>query len=138
MRSEKMTEKEMQFKAKQELKGVGESTKTGPTFIPAVDIFETDEVLTVMAEMPGVSQDGLQIDLKDNQISITGEVPELNGSSERMLLKEFETGRFHRQFTLSEVIDQNKISAHLKNGLLRVVLPKIEKIKPRKIEVTVD
>jgi HSP20 family protein len=133
-----MTEREMQVKAKQELKGAGESTKAGLTFIPAVDIFETDEVLTVMAEMPGVSQEGLQIDLKDNQISITGEVPALPGSAERMLLKEFETGRFHRQFNLSEVIDQNKISAHLKNGILRVVLPKVEKIKPRKIEVRVE
>jgi HSP20 family protein len=133
-----MTEKEMHFKTKQELKGAGESTKTGLTFIPAVDIFETDEVLTVMAEVPGVRQEGLQIDLKDNQITITGEVSELNGPQERVLLKEFEIGRFYRQFTLSEVIDQNKISAHLKNGILRVVLPKIEQVKPRKIDVRVE
>jgi HSP20 family molecular chaperone IbpA len=55
-----------------------------------------------------------------------------------VLLKEFEIGRFYRQFTLSEVIDQNKISAHLKNGILRVVLPKIEQVKPRKIDVRVE
>jgi HSP20 family protein len=133
-----MTEKEMQFREKQELRGSGEPTKTGLTFIPAVDIFETEEALTLMAEMPGVDQEGLHLDLKDNQISILGEVGESPGPQERTLLKEFETGRFFRQFNLSEVIDQNKISAHLKNGVLKVVLPKIEKAKPRKIEVTVD
>jgi HSP20 family protein len=133
-----MTEKEMQFKDKQELKGAGELTKTGLTFIPAVDIFETEEALTMMAELPGVDQQGLHIDLKDNQISILGEVAEFPGVQERTLLKEFETGRFFRQFNLSEMIDQNKISANLKNGVLKVVLPKIEKAKPRKIDVTVD
>ncbi|MGA3083622.1 MAG: Hsp20/alpha crystallin family protein [Thermodesulfobacteriota bacterium] len=133
-----MTEKEMQFRDKQELKGTGETTKTGPTFIPAVDIFETEEALTMMAEMPGVTQEGLHIDLKDNQISILGEVAELSSPQERILLKEFETGRFYRQFNLSDVIDQNKISAHLRNGVLKLVLPKIEKAKPRKIEVSVE
>jgi HSP20 family protein len=133
-----MTEKEMQFRDKQELTGTGELTKTGLTFIPAVDIFENEETLTMMAEMPGVDQQGLHIDLKDNQISILGEVAEYAGPLERTLLKEFETGRFFRQFSLSEVIDQNKISAHLRNGILKVVLPKVEKAKPRKIEVMVD
>jgi HSP20 family protein len=133
-----MTEKEMQFRDKQELKGTGEPTKTGLTFIPAVDIFETEEALTMMAEMPGVDQQGLHIDLKDNQISILGEVAEFPVTQERTLLKEFETGRFFRQFNLSEVIDQSKISAHLKNGVLKVVLPKIEKAKPRRIEVMME
>ena len=133
-----MTEKEMQFRDKQELRGSGEPTKTGLTFIPSVDIFENEGALTMMAEMPGVDQQGLQIDLKDNQISILGEVSELTGSQERILLKEFETGRFFRQFNLSEVIDQSKISAHLKNGILKLVLPKVEKAKPRRIEVKVE
>jgi HSP20 family protein len=133
-----MTEKEMQFRDKQELKGTGELTKTGLTFIPAVDIFENEGALTMMAEMPGVDQQGLHIDLKDNQISILGEVSEYSAPQERILLKEFEIGRFFRQFNLSEVIDQNKISAHLKNGILKVVLPKVEKAKPRRIEVKVE
>jgi HSP20 family protein len=133
-----MTEKEMQFRDKQELKATGELTKPGLTFIPAVDIFENEEALTIMAEMPGVEQQGLHIDLKDNQISILGEVAEFPGPQERTLVKEFETGRFFRQFNLSEVIDQNKISAHLKNGILKVVLPKIEKAKPRKIEISLE
>jgi HSP20 family protein len=133
-----MTEKEMQFRDKQELRGTGEQTKTGLTFIPSVDIFENEEALTMMAEMPGVNQEGLHIDLKDNQISILGEVAELTGPQERILLKEFDTGRFFRQFNLSEVIDQSKISAHLRNGILKLVLPKVEKAKPRRIEVKVE
>ncbi|OGP49056.1 MAG: heat-shock protein Hsp20 [Deltaproteobacteria bacterium RBG_13_43_22] len=133
-----MNEKEKQFRDKQELKGTGEPTKTGLTFIPAVDIYENEEALTMIAELPGVDQEGLHIDLKDNQISILGEVGELTGPQERILLKEFETGRYYRQFSLSDVIDQNRISAHLGNGVLKVVLPKIEKAKPRRIEVSVE
>ncbi|MEW6186668.1 MAG: Hsp20/alpha crystallin family protein [Thermodesulfobacteriota bacterium] len=133
-----MTEREMQLREKQEIKGTAEPTKSGPTFIPAVDIFETEDCLTMVAEMPGVAQEGLQIDLKDDQISILGEVGNLNQTQEHILLKEFETGRFFRQFNLSEVIDQNKISAHLKNGVLKVVLPKVERAKPRRIEVAVE
>ncbi len=133
-----MTEKEMQMKEKQELKGRAEPTKTGPIFIPAVDIFENEECLTMVAEMPGVDPAGLQIDLKDDQITLSGEVTALAGPKERILLKEFETGRYFRQFALSEVIDQNKITARMKNGVLTVVLPKVEKAKPRRIEISVE
>ncbi len=131
-----MTEKEMQYRNKQELKRTGESTKTGLTFIPAVDIFESEEGLTLMAEMPGVGREGFQIELNDNQITISGEVDALIGPQERILLKEYETGRYYRQFSLSDLIDQDKISARLKNGVLKVILPKIEKAKPRRIEVS--
>jgi HSP20 family protein len=131
-----MTEKEMQYRNKQEVKRTGELTKTGLTFIPAVDIFESEEELTLMAEMPGVGREGFQIELNDNQITISGEVDGLTGPQERPLLKEFETGRYYRQFSLSDLIDQNKISARLKNGVLKVILPKIEKAKPRRIEVS--
>lgn len=133
-----MTEKEVKPREKQEVKGTAEPTKTGPTFIPAVDIYENEEALTLVAELPGVAQTGLQIDLKDDQITLQGEVGELTDPAERILLKEFETGRFFRQFHLSEVIDQNRISARLKNGVLTVTLPKVEKAKPRKIEVKAD
>jgi HSP20 family protein len=132
-----MTEKEVKLREKQEVKGPAEPTKSGPVFLPAVDIFENEEALTLVAELPGVSQTGLQIDLKDDQITIQGEVGELTDPKERVLLREFETGRFFRQFQLSEVIDQNRISARLKNGILTLTLPKVEKAKPRKIEVAV-
>jgi HSP20 family protein len=133
-----MTDKEIQYREKQEMKRSGELTKSGLTFVPTVDIFETPEALTLLADMPGVASDGLVIDLKDDQIIITGQTQDPTGSRERFLLKEYETGHFYRQFALSEVIDQGKISAQLKNGVLALVMPKVEKAKPRRIEIKVD
>jgi HSP20 family protein len=133
-----MTEKELQFRDKQEVQGAGEPTKTGITFVPAVDIYETEEALTLVADMPGVSPEGIRIDLKDNQLTVAGEVFESEGNQERVLLKEYETGNYIRQFALGEVIDQPKITAQLKNGVLTLVLPKVEKAKPRRIEIKVE
>jgi HSP20 family protein len=133
-----MTEKEIQFRDKQEVQSPGEPTKGGMTFVPAVDIYETEEVLTLVADMPGVSPEGIRIDLKDDQLTVAGEVFESMGSGERVLLKEYETGNYLRQFALGEVIDQSKITAQLKNGVLTLVLPKVEKAKPRRIEIKVD
>jgi HSP20 family protein len=133
-----MTEKEIQFRDKQEVEGAGEPTKTGITFVPTVDIYETEEALTLVADMPGVSPEGIRIDLKDDQLTVAGEVFESGGNQERVLLKEYETGNYIRQFALGEVIDQSKITAQLKNGVLTLVLPKVEKAKPRRIEIKVE
>ena len=65
-----MNEKEIQFRDKQEVQGSGEPTKTGITFVPAVDIYETEEALTLVADMPGVSPEGIRIDLKDDQLTL--------------------------------------------------------------------
>ena len=133
-----MTEKEIQFRDKQEVQGAGEPTKTGITFVPAVDIYETEEALTLVSDMAGVSPEGIRIDLKDDQLTVAGAVVESAGSQERVLLKEYETGDYFRQFALGEVIDQSKITAQLKNGVLTLVLPKVEKAKPRRIEIKVE
>ena len=133
-----MTEKEIQFRDKQEVQGSAEPTKTGITFVPAVDIYETEEALTLVADMPGVSPEGLRIDLKDDQLTLAGEVFESVGNQERVLLKEYETGNYVRQFSLGEVIDQPRITAQLKNGVLTLVLPKVEKAKPRRIEIKIE
>ncbi len=106
--------------------------------MPAVDIYETEEALTLEADMPGVSPEGIRIDLKDDQLTLNGEVLDSGGDRERVLLKEYETGNYSRQFALGEVIDQSKITAQLKNGVLTLVLPKVEKAKPRRIEIKVD
>jgi HSP20 family protein len=100
-----------------------------------VDIFESETEITLLADMPGVSSENVSIDLHENQLTLSGEVEPLISEKEGYLLQEFETGTFHRQFTLSDRIDQNAITATVKDGVLRLVLPKAEKAKPRKIEV---
>jgi len=131
-----MTEtKEIQAKGKQEVSVPGEQTKPGPVFTPAVDIFETEKELTLLADLPGVKTDELNIDLRDNVLTLTGDITPWEGAEEEDLLIEYEIGRYFRQFTLSEVIDQEKIDAQLNDGVLRLTLPKVEKTTPRKISV---
>ncbi|HSM90271.1 MAG TPA: Hsp20/alpha crystallin family protein, partial [Desulfobacterales bacterium] len=101
-----------------------------------VDIFETDQAITLLADIPGVKPEKLNIDLRDNILTITGDVDRLQTADEELLVMEYETGRYYRQFTLSEVIDQTKIDAKLNLGVLRLSLPKVAKAAPRKIAIT--
>ncbi len=131
-----MTEsKELQAKAKHEVATAGEQTRPGPVFTPEVDIFETDEELTLLADMPGVTADDVAIDLNDGVLTLSGDVKPLEGPGETDVLVEFETGRYHRQFALSDAIDQDKIDAKLEDGVLRLTLPKARKAVSRQIAV---
>lgn len=128
--------KELQIKDKQEVTSRAEQTRPGVVFTPEVDILENDTQITLLADMPGVASDNITIDLNDNVLSISGEVKPFEGKDEADVLIEFEIGRYHRQFTLSEVIDQSRIEAKHQDGVLRLVLPKAAKAIPRQITVT--
>ena len=127
--------KEIKVKEKQELTTPAEQTVPGPTFTPEVDIFETEKAITLLADIPGVKSDKLNIDLRDNILTIIGDIDPVEGADEEDVVIEYVSGRFYRQFTLSEVIDQNKIDAKLADGVLRLNLPKVEKATPRKIAI---
>ena len=129
-------EKEIQVKQKQELQESSEPTKPGRQFVPPVDIYETEESVMVLAEMPGVNKKTVSINLDNGVLTIRGcrkdeDVKE--GTSIR--LQEYENGHYLRRFTVSETIDQEKIEAKMKDGMLHLILPKVEPAKPRKIEV---
>ena len=131
-----MTEtKELQVKEKQGVAEATEQTRPGVVFTPEVDIFENDQEITLLADMPGVAPEDVTIDLEEGVLSISGIVKPLAEKEESDVLIEFEIGRYYRRFTLSDVIDQSKINASLKNGVLRLTLPKAAKAIPRQIEV---
>ncbi len=132
-----MTEKELKPKAKEEAPAKGERVRPGRVFLPAVDIFETPEALVLVADMPGVAADKLTLDLKDNYLIIAGEISPPMSEKESMVLQEFYTGDFQREFQLGSVIDQARIEAAMNDGVLKLRLPKVERAKPRKIEVKV-
>ena len=85
--------------------------------------------------MPGVTSDNVTIDLNEGVLTLKGDVTPWENADETDVLVEFEIGKYYRQFTLSEIVDQEKIEAKLENGVLRLTLPKAEKAKPRKITV---
>jgi HSP20 family molecular chaperone IbpA len=128
--------KELQVKDKQEVAAPAEQTKPGIVFTPDVDIFEDERQITLLADMPGVAPDAITIDLDDGVLSINGDVKPFEKAEEKDVIVEFEIGRYARQFTLSEAIDQSKIEAKLDDGVLRLTLPKAEKAMPRQIAVT--
>lgn len=127
---------DLQARDKREAKPNAEQTTPGRVYSPSVDIFEDDQALTIVADMPGVPSDQVTIDLRNDVLSLTG-VPSVTvPEQEDSLLQEYDTGKYFRQFTLSEVIDQANIQANLNNGVLRVTLPKVGPAKPRRIEIT--
>ena len=128
--------KELQVKNKQEVASPAEQTRPGVVFTPDVDIFENDRQINLLADMPGVDPGDVKIDLKDGLLTVSGEVKLFENNDESDVLIEFEVGRYYRQFTLSEVVDQSKIEAKLEDGVLRLTLPKAEKAIPRQIAVT--
>ena len=127
--------KELKVREKQELTGPAEQTTPGLVFTPAVDIFETDKEITLLADMPGVKADNLTIDLRDNILTLSADVSPVDNKDEEEIVAEYETGRYYRQFTLGEMIDQGKINAQLNDGVLRLLLPKVEKATPKRITV---
>ena len=118
-----------------EVPASAEQIKPGPMFTPNVDIFETDKEIIMLADIPGVKAPDLTIDLRDDTLTLTGEVKPLNRPEEEDILIEYQFGRYYRQFTLTEVIDQGKIDAALNDGVLRLTLPKVEKAVPRQITI---
>jgi HSP20 family protein len=132
-----MTTKEMQLQAKREVeKGAGESTRPGFFFTPAVDIFENENEITLLADMPGVDGKSVDIDLRENTLTIQGRIDRQEGGEEATVYREFNWGDYFRQFTITDVIDRNKITAKMDQGVLRLTLPKAEKAKPQKIRVS--
>ena len=129
--------KELKVREKQEVTSPAEQTTPGLVFTPAVDIFETDKEITLLADMPGVKADDLTIDLRDNILTLSAEVTPIDDANEEDILKEYDTGRYYRQFTLGELINQENIDAKLNDGVLRLSLPKVDKATPKNITVKV-
>ena len=115
--------------------GPTEATRPGVLLTPPVDIFEDPQSITVIADMPGVKPGALTIDLHEGVLTITGRVEPPARAQEFSVFQEYQPGTFQRTFVLSEAIDQAKIQATLKHGILRLRLPKVERAKPRQITI---
>jgi len=106
-------------------------------FVPPVNIFETDDHYVVEADLPGVTKEGLEITVEDNELTIVGRRGDVQEApNAEVLYQETRPGDFRRVFELDPTIDTSKIGAKMQQGVLTLTLPKAEKIKPRKISVT--
>ena len=122
-----------------EKKGVSdarmEGTKEVPYFSPSVDIYESEEELTLVADMPGVDGSGVEINLKENVLTVQGQMGASQTEGLTPVYREYWEGNYYRQFVLSDIVDQAKITAQMAEGVLRVHLPKVSNALPRKIQV---
>lgn len=122
-------------KQKAESPEQGERTRTCPVYIPRADIFETEGQVIIIADMPGVSEDTTDITLEKSTLTIRGHVEPENYPGYTLSYAEYGVGDYERSFVLSEQIDQDHIEASVKDGVLRLLLPKQEEAKARKIQV---
>jgi HSP20 family protein len=129
------TKQELQVQQKRELENKGESTIRTRVFLPTADIYETNGALSVVLEMPGVDKSSVDIRVEDGVLNIEGRLDFSKYQGLQPLYTEYNVGHYSRSFRLSSKIDQNKISAELNDGVLSVVLPKVEEAKPRTIQV---
>ena len=104
-------------------------------FTPEVNIFETKDGYVLEGDMPGVNKDGLEITLEANMLTIVGRRNEPDFGA-NPVYRESKAGHFRRMFELDPAIDTSKISAKMEQGILKLHLPKADKVKPRKIQVT--
>ncbi len=129
-----MADTDLKIEEKKEVQATGESTRDVPVFVPAVDIYESENALTLVADMPGIPLENIDIDLDSDQLTIRGTAPE-HEEKGKAVYREYTCGDYYRQFTLSSDMDRERIQASMKDGVLKLVLPKAEAAKPRKITV---
>ena len=130
------TDHELQVQQKREVETKEESTMPARLFQPQTDIFETSEALTLVLEMPGVDKGSVEVKVENDVLNIEGRVDFSKYEGLQPLYTEYNVGHYARSFRLSSKIEQEAISAELKDGVMTLVLPKAEKAKARKIKVS--
>ena len=112
-----------------------ERTRNGKVYVPKVDIYETKEAIILVADMPGVDQKTVDVVLDKNTLTISGTSEPLSFKDYSIGYCEYDVGDYQRAFTISDEVDKDKIEATVKNGVLRLILCKAEKVKARKIAI---
>lgn len=129
------TKQELQVQQKRELDKKEESTIPARVFVPTADIYETQDALHVILEMPGVEKGNVDVHVEDGALNVEGRLDLTKYRGLQPLYTEYNIGHYSRSFRLSNKINQDKIGAELKEGVLSLTLPKVEEAKPRTIQV---
>jgi HSP20 family protein len=126
---------ELAVREKQVLAKKEEKTIPGRYFVPAADIFETEEALTVIMEMPGVEKKDVSVALEDDSLRVDGQIDFSKYQGMEPVYTEYNVGHYARGFSLSGKIDREGISAQLDDGVLTLTLPKAKESTPRRIAI---
>lgn len=126
---------ELAVREKQELAQQEEKTIPGRYFIPAADIFETEEALTLMLEMPGVDKNNLDVQIDNDVLRVEGKIDYAAYKEVEPVYTEYNVGHYARAFALPDKIDRQAISARVEDGVLTLTLPKAKETLPRRIAV---
>lgn len=126
---------ELQVQEKREVQRKEEGTTPARVFLPTTDIYETEQALSVVMEMPGVEKGNADIKLEEGVLTVEGRIDFGKYQDLQPVYSEYNIGNFRRSFTLPETVDQEKIAAEMKDGVLTLTLPKAEKAQPRKIMI---
>jgi len=102
---------------------------------PLIDIYETNDDYFLVANMPGVAKEDVKVKIEEGDLVIMGRTNFLGEFQRKYLVKEIDSSNYYRKFKLSDSVDENKIDAKLENGKLLVHLPKVERVKPKTIEI---
>ena len=114
----------------------GERTRSRPTFRPRCDIVETDEGLTILADMPGAKAETLEVHMERRELSIRAEVADHAPEGMSAVIREYQVGDWERRFTVGREFDAEAISASLRDGVLTLTLPKAAEAQARRIDVS--
>jgi HSP20 family protein len=129
------SKQELQVQQKRELEKKEETTIPARIFLPTADIYETEDALSVILEMPGVEKNNVDVRVEDGVLYVEGRLDFSKYQNLQPLYTEYNIGHYSRSFRLSSKIDQNKIGAELRDGVLSLTLAKVEEAKPRTIQV---
>jgi HSP20 family molecular chaperone IbpA len=130
-----MSPQELQVQQKREVDKKQESTVPARSFVPTADIYEAENALTVVLEMPGVNKGNIDIHVEAGVLTIEGRLDFSKYEGMQPVYTEYNIGHYRRSFSLSNKIDQSQIGAEMKDGVLTITLPKAEQAKPRKITI---
>lgn len=111
--------------------------RSGNWFVPATDIYETQDKVMLIIDMPGVCYDCAHVNIADGELVVTGHVSHGEDEDDYVLYREYDVGHYHRHFGLPESIDRLKIEAVMADGVLLLTMPKEESAKPRRIPIKV-
>jgi HSP20 family molecular chaperone IbpA len=128
-------QQELAVREKRELAEREERTVPGRFYVPQTDVYETEDALTVVMEMPGVDRKDVEVELKEGVLRVEGRIDFSKYGGMEPVYTEYNVGHYGRSFALSDRVDQERIAAQLEDGVLTLTLPKTAEARPRRIAI---